>query len=244
MVVDYVVKKNPNVASVATDANVCRRCHRDLEKKVIAASTGVRMSHKETAAAALPCTTCHVSVGHTRRAFTGSMSECITCHDGRTASTECTSCHVRDPGAVFLVGEESTSTIGSGRVIYPAVRAANRNCGGCHDVVRNCDPCHGMRMPHSLEFKKSGHARAAAWGRKKMCAKCHTQADCGSPCHGTMDITTGEDGHAPNWEAEHRTAGWDAGCACHASRGTPRGTKPICTLCHDEKTHKLLPIPN
>ena len=36
--------------------------------------------------------------------------------------------------------------LGDGEIDFPAVRAAKRECGGCHDQARECDGCHGIRL--------------------------------------------------------------------------------------------------
>ena len=58
------------------------------------------------------------------------------------------------------------------------------SCSGCHDEERDCDPCHGLRMPHTTEFKLHAHARAAAvdiwYNGGKACGRCHT--DSRNPC--------------------------------------------------------------
>ncbi len=50
--------------------------------------------------------------------------------------------------------------------------------GGCHNEKKNCDPCHGIRMPHTTEFMAHAHARAAAvdlwYNGGKACGRCHT----------------------------------------------------------------------
>ncbi len=230
---------SPATSEARVDSRACLGCHRDVTRATTMSSTGVRVSHKELLAVAIPCTECHPRAGHDRRAFQRSMSACITCHDGQTASAECPTCHSKDPVASKFASAESTRTIGTGRIDYPAVRAADRDCSGCHDLARQCDACHGVRMPHSPGFMKSGHARAAAFGRKTVCFRCHLMTDCGT-CHSApFDPETGLGGHA-NWEAEHKASAWDAGCVCHQSRSSRKS--PICELCHDAGTHALLPI--
>lgn len=223
-------------AAVSVGSEGCLRCHSDVASKVIVAR-GVRMSHAEPLRAGQPCTACHPGTGHSARSFAGGMASCVVCHDGKTASAECGTCHVSDPARTTFASNESTQSLGSGRIVYPAVRAAERDCSGCHNLKRECDSCHGVRMPHTDAFITSGHARAAAFDGKLVCYRCHDRLMCAG-CH-TGFQSNGDSAHGPNWKTMHQRAPWNSGCACHSGRTTR--TAPICTLCHDPKTHALLP---
>ncbi len=226
--------------SAPVDSSACLHCHRSIRRGTTVSSSGTKMSHSEVMAAGQPCTQCHVGSGHRVQAYTLAMSPCITCHDTRTASAECETCHTGDP-LLATVATDSTQTVGSGEINYPAVRAANRNCGGCHDMRRNCDPCHGgIRMPHSAAFVKGGHAVNAAFDRKLKCWRCHDPQVCAQGCHGSFGAD-GASTHGPtaNWLAEHRSASWDSGCECHRTRTTR--DYPLCYRCHDRETRELLP---
>lgn len=249
MLVRYTGGASPSAARVTVDSTACLQCHQSVRKGVVTNErTGIRMSHAEVLEGGLPCGACHESAGHSADAFTGSMSVCVPCHDAERASAECTTCHTTDPGAMLIAGDpaasgESTGAIvGSGKLTYPAVTAAKRECGGCHDEPTTCDPCHGIRMPHTQEFKEGGHAVNAAFERKKTCWQCHDPQSCAvAACHrGAFDPVTGSTTHGRAWKAEHGVAGWDAGCVCH-ERGAARRAKPMCYLCHAED-HTPLPL--
>lgn len=240
MVVSQATSRTVGTAGTPVDSSACLHCHKALRHEVVVSASGVRMSHAEVMAAGQPCTACHPRMGHRAQSYTLSMSPCITCHDSRTASAECKTCHTADP-LLARVSSESTQTIGSGDITYPAVRAANRNCAGCHDMKKSCDPCHGgIRMPHSPDFKKGGHAVNAAFERKVKCWRCHDPQVCAQGCHTSF----GEDGRsahgaAAKWRVEHSASDWDSGCECHRSR-TQRDY-PLCYRCHDRETRELLP---
>lgn len=163
----------------------CLRCHRaTIKGGVIVSDTGIAMSHAEPLAAGIPCMECHHAIGHA--AETAGMSHCISCHDGTSASSECETCHRRDPSASAF-REMEDGGIQSARGAYPVVHAARRDCGLCHDQSALCDPCHGLRLPHSAEFKRRGHARAAeARPGRTRCLQCHTRTECSS-CHARRD---------------------------------------------------------
>ena len=208
------------------DSRSCLRCHDKQMRATMTVAGGIRMSHVEPDAAGATCTSCHGKAGHSR-SRTASMSSCLVCHDSRTASADCLTCHVSQPLATVSASSAAsiaeTSTFGSGRIAYPLVDVPSRQCGRCHDLVRQCDTCHGLRMPHSEAFISGGHAPVASFGGKQLCWKCHQQTDC-RKCH--SDFATG---HPANWDQGHRTQPWDTGCACHA-KGQPPDTG--CFLCH------------
>lgn len=224
MIAAYVVGER-QTSGAAVDSRTCVRCHRDVTDGAIQSERGIRMSHKEPFDAGVTCLSCHEGTGHDERRHY-SMSSCIVCHDGATASTECESCHVGDPYAARGDGStESTLTVGSGKIMYPVTLVGDRPCGGCHDEVAECDTCHGLRMPHDGEFIEGRHARYSAFEKKQSCRKCHTEQWCSAGCH------IGFPGHAPGWKEEHKRSPRDAGCGCHAARSGR--TEPMCVLCHD-----------
>lgn len=239
MLVDRSLGTRPDAAGAPVQSDRCLSCHADVIRKIVSSPSGIRVSHREFSKAGEPCTQCHPEAGHTKRAFTLTMSACIGCHDGTTASTACPTCHTKDP-AETRFARASKETLGGGGVEYPAVRAAKRDCSGCHDQERDCDTCHRIRMPHSPEFKEGGHAVAAAFERKLMCFRCHDPQECGSPCHQGWDYRTGFGGHGGgSWKQQHKASAWDSGCVCHSGR-TDR-TYPLCLRCH-AKDHSLLPV--
>jgi hypothetical protein len=246
MIVGAVRGVKPGSASVAVRSDACLRCHRDVRSgSVVSKTTGVTMSHAEVLAGGVPCSECHARTGHDADAFTATMSACLPCHDAKTASAECETCHTTDPSVVPVRRAETTEGAdvrGSGKYKYPAVRAAKRECGGCHDEEKTCDPCHGIRMPHTKGFKEGGHARNAAFEGKRVCWRCHDPQWCGSPaCHrAAFDPVTGATAHGANWKAEHKRSDWAGGCVCHSQRGGSRGNESMCTLCHGPD-RRLLP---
>ncbi len=209
-------------------SRACMRCHELMTGVVEASRANVRMDHSHPLDAGWNCVDCHGDVGHLEAngRVPVSMDECVVCHDGVTASSECDSCHTTD---VALTGPDSvadTSEVGgSGRYQYPAVQAANRDCGGCHQQETQCDPCHQTRMPHSERFISGFHASEAAFEKKEQCWRCHVSTDCQS-CHAPFNT-----GHTDDWKTQHTKYEWDAGCGCHAREENI--DTPICVFCHD-----------
>jgi hypothetical protein len=237
----YGIGRSPSGASVAVDSATCLGCHGAVKDKIITSKAGVRMSHDEVITGGQPCSVCHKDSGHTKKVFTSSMSTCLPCHDSKRASSTCATCHTADPGSIGFAAGEARKELGSGKIVYPAVRAANRRCNGCHNMARDCDSCHGVMMPHSNAFIEGGHARPAAFTGKVKCWKCHDPQWCSTGCHGAFSPDGLRSGHAgDNWVNEHKAADWSGGCVCHSQRGQRKGS--MCFLCHDPKTHALLPI--
>lgn len=210
----------------------CLGCHEDVLQGVLESDrVNVRMSHAEPIASGMDCVDCHGPVGHLGESarISVSMDVCLGCHDGDAAPTECSACHTTDIAAVgrdSLSGEETRIT-GSGRYQYPPVEVSDRDCGGCHELETQCDPCHGTRLPHPERFVQGYHAKDAAWSKKETCFRCHEEVwDC-QQCHSPFSV-----GHLDSWVRDHQSAEWDSGCGCHG-RGTNEDI-PICVFCHDD----------
>ncbi|MHB1017433.1 MAG: cytochrome c3 family protein [Coriobacteriia bacterium] len=220
----------PTSRPVASAA--CLRCHEGVLEGVLESSrVNIRMAHGQPVRSGMDCADCHGAIGHLGEAgrVSVSMDLCLACHDGDTAPTDCGTCHTTDIAAVgrdSLVSDETHIT-GSGKYQYPPVQVATRDCGGCHDLAAQCDPCHGTRLPHPERFVQGYHAQEAAWSKKEACFRCHREAQDCQQCHAPFNT-----GHPDSWVRDHQTAGWDAGCGCHG-----RGTNvdiPICVFCHDD----------
>jgi len=214
----------------AVSSRACVRCHEPALRTVSTDERGVRMSHEQPLRAGWACTDCHLNAGHsTAKLRSLGMRPCRSCHDGTRASSKCSTCHV----STELSGRVSSSrpdtsgpTIGSGVYQYSPVGVTDSNCGGCHTLEKQCDPCHTTRMPHSERFVSGYHAKQAAFEKKKQCWRCHDRRDCDT-CHSPF-----ETGHADNWKSAHQSAPWEAGCGCHARQQNQHVA--MCVFCHDD----------
>ncbi len=235
MLAGQAAGRSPDTPNVAAESAACLHCHEAVKTGIVESSSGVKMSHAEPLKAGQPCTSCHPDTGHVSAGYTMGMPPCLPCHDGKTAPITCSLCHRGDPMSPVVA---AASNEASGGVSYPAVRAANHECGGCHDQEQTCDPCHGIRMPHSQTFIEGGHARYAAWNNKQTyCSRCHQLSTCAGKCHTSFN---GPTGHSADWEVMHQDSPWDSGCPCHSARSPRAG--PLCYRCHDPKTKELLPL--
>ncbi len=203
--------------------SACNECHAETIKRVtVDRETGVRMSHAEPIAASAKCLDCHVPASGVVSRKTAGMGPCLRCHDSVTASSECTTCH-----------DKQTAAAATARTTKLAKRQVTEvKCGGCHNQEKECDTCHGLRMPHSLAFKADGHARAGAadfwYTGGKTCARCHTPAR--RPCQKCHSPVLGK-GHQLSWAKDHQK-GTPASCACHNQMAQTQG-RDFCKVCHN-----------
>lgn len=210
-------------------SEACERCHDVTTATLESSRVNIRVSHAEPLAAGMNCVDCHGPVGHLGE--TGrvpvSMERCFGCHNGDAAPAECETCHMTDIATVGrdALVRDDLRVIGSGQYQYPTVVASDTDCSGCHQVETQCDPCHGLRLPHPDTFVQGYHAKAAAFEKKEACYRCHEKRDCQS-CHAPFSA-----GHASNWKTDHARSPWDAGCGCHGR--DENVDVPICVFCHD-----------
>lgn len=185
----------------------CSRCHEaSLEGVTLNKTRGLKMSHAEPLAASARCLDCHQPKDGVVATHNAGMNPCITCHDSKKAPSECATCH--DAKASAAARSRSTS--------MAAVQVPEVSCGGCHDETKECDSCHGVRMPHSAEYKRFAHAREGAlslWDDDgKTCGKCHTatRRPCGQ-CH-TWLLGSG---HPDSLKQDHQQANEVRCNTCH-----------------------------
>lgn len=216
---------DPHVRSAA-----CLTCHKAITRGVVVADS-IRMRHSDVLAVGYSCTDCH-TVGHganQTRDRTPSMAQCIQCHDGRKASSACSTCHSHDVGVA--TGRRARTTE------IPKTPIVTDGCRGCHSMT-SCIACHGIELPHSSEFVGGAHALKALQ-QPQVCVKCHSVTTFCNNCH---QFRTTADGlpmnpHANSPEgfvAWHAKLGPtfnedSASCYCH-TKGGPR--PPFCAKCH------------
>lgn len=217
---------------VASDG--CLSCHHDQISGTFNNRTqGVLVSHKEPLAAGAQCVDCHVLASGAVSARTVGMAPCLRCHNGKTAKAGCAVCHTGDPALAI----RSTVTSSTASVLVP-----NPQCGSCHTDMTKCDACHGVRMPHSVEFQKYGHARPAAleiWttGSAKSCSKCHYPGHngCVAPACHLMAFPAHP---SPTWRTMHTLSPWSGSataCSCHTWNSWDHNGMTYCEICHPTK---------
>ncbi|MEI7814890.1 MAG: hypothetical protein WCJ13_08870 [Coriobacteriia bacterium] len=224
---------------VSSDA--CLRCHRGQTQGVFVGRVrGVRMSHVEPLAAGAQCVDCHILKAGIVSATTVGMTSCLRCHDDTVAKSTCPTCHIGDPAR----GMSSAEATNMASALVP-----NPQCGSCHFDMTSCNACHGISMPHSIEFKAYAHARPAAldiwYGDGKLCAKCH-YAGHNSCIRVGCHITSIQGGHPnPAWAKLHQLTSWSAGssaaCSCHQWNPWDHNGMIYCQICHPVKPKNTIP---
>lgn len=205
-------------------ARSCASCHAEsLVGTRTNAKRGLRVSHEEPMAASATCIDCHTLRDGVVSVHSAGMKPCLRCHDGDPASAACVTCHASDVAAATRA--RSTS--------FQRAHVSEIACGGCHNEKRDCDPCHGLRMPHTAEFKSGAHARAATVGfwynSGKGCRTCHTESR--RPCRCHTPQLGGAHGASSSLPVSHRTSSAAACNRCHlqyASLATRDFCKDVC----------------
>ena len=130
------------------DEEGCGQCHRAIYNRRIV-SKSIRVSHAEFLSAGYLCIDCHGSIAHGDGAGVSrpTMDKCATCHDGRRATADCSSCHAKDVGVAVRRPTDD----------YPKAPLSSADCSGCHEMA-SCNACHGIEMPSTQLSRKNGSA--------------------------------------------------------------------------------------
>ena len=225
---------------VASDG--CLQCHRSQIQGVYTnKEQGVRMSHKEPLAAGAQCVDCHVLISGVISSQTAGMTPCLRCHNGTITSADCKVCHVGDPGQAI----RSTTATDA----MAAAQVPNPECGGCHFDMTTCNNCHGIKMPHSLEFKAYAHAREGAldiwYNNGKQCAKCHYPGHNNCVQAGCHSFRVAGGHPNPEWAKIHQLTSWSNGpqtaCSCHKWNPNDHAGMIYCQICHPTKPPNAIP---
>jgi hypothetical protein len=210
----------------AVTGSACSACHASgLAGVATNKARGLKVSHKEPLSASATCLDCHAIKAGVVATYNAGMAPCLRCHDGKQASAKCPTCH--DQNAATAARVRATS--------FASEQIPNITCGGCHDEKKQCDTCHGIRMPHSKEFMAYAHARAGAvdywFNGGKMCSRCHTATrnPC-TKCHAS--IVGRAHGTGPALALTHQKA-HATGCdTCHSQWAFVQGRDFCKDLCH------------
>ena len=171
------------------------------------------------------------------------MDQCTACHDGDTASEECSVCHTRpdDPTtytwqptagllfphqthlAVAIVCDQCHSATASSAALAPRTPPEMGSCMDCHAVPltdAGCYTCHASlegKLPtsHGPDWSEV-HGLFIPDDSNGECSLCHQQADCES-CHAQTQLE--KKVHPANYEFLHAGEffGFEKECGtCHA----------------------------
>lgn len=235
----YYVENQPPAKTIKAqvDSQQCLNCHSDVRQGVKTAN-GIKIRHSDIIAQGTPCLECHTDVAHKAPQGSGqplatagkgpSMNQCLPCHDGKKASSECKTCHAKD------LGLAKADTLAKANDVKVSLASTKSNCYNCHDE-KPCLRCHGATMPHPAgwgpnntpggERSPGDHAKAG-FSDRDSCYRCHhvpgkvfqtNDQSCGG-CHPTPG---GMHGGKP-WLKEHGLV----------ATGQHTGSLSDCFICH------------
>ena len=206
--------------------SACSSCHASgLTGVATNQARGLKVSHKEPLAASATCLDCHAISGGVVATYNAGMGPCLRCHDGKQAPSKCATCH--DQKAATAARVRATS--------FSDVQIPEVTCGGCHDEKKQCDGCHGLRMPHTRAFMTYAHARAGAvdfwYNGGKTCSRCHTakRRPC-TKCHSSL--IGHAHGVAPGIGPTHKSATEKSCNGCHGQWAYAPNRDFCKDLCH------------
>ncbi len=175
------------------------------------------------------CLDCHkgvVEAGTATVQHLPTMYTCLSCHDGRKAPDECSTCHLQDPGTGRMatsLGNDPVAPTGRFRPddhtdpewLYRhefAARSDQDQCSACHDQ-RQCLDCHDGVQKDQRVHPGDWHMTHGlqALRRDIECQSCHDSQDWCASCHeqvaANQGVFPGERGD-PRGEARFHPPGW------------------------------------
>lgn len=220
-----VIGREPSPVEV--NDGPCRDCHAMVLTETVD-SAGLRVRHSDFVETS--CRTCHAGTAHalaSRHYLGPQMEDCTGCH--RTSAVRVESCDLCHIGS----GDRASQGASAWRAVHGAGWSDAHGMGdldGCVDCHEPsyCARCHGLAMPHPVEWNKS-HGEAAVQSRTS-CESCHETAWC-TTCHGA------EMPHPAGFIAGHPQAAEQQGLQvcyrCHSFN--------LCESCHIKSSHPLVP---
>lgn len=207
------------------DNQACLLCHRQVAKTFT--SRGIRVSHKEFLSKGYLCTNCHNTIAHKETIAKKNypyMDQCLECHNGDIASSNCDNCHTKDveekpryisgPWAITH-GRNWKKTHGMGNL---------KTCSVCHHKDY-CKKCHTIELPHDKDIFAANHGKVAL-EFYSTCTSCHMESFCKN-CHQIQMP------HPENFLPEHsnitKKIGKENCLRCHI--------EPNCDECHARHIH-------
>jgi hypothetical protein len=204
----------------------CSHCHASALSRVSTdQARGLKMSHREPLAASATCLDCHTFRTGVVAGHNAGMAPCLRCHGSKKASAACATCHDEKAATAARVRTAS----------FSGVQIPEVSCGGCHDEKKQCDWCHGVRLPHTLEFMTYAHSRAGAvdfwYNGGKTCGRCHTATR--RPCQKCHSKIMGRaHGTGSALARTHRRATSQACNTCHLQWAYAKSRDFCRDLCH------------
>lgn len=214
----------PSGSATPVSRAACLSCHASVLDHGVN-SNGIRIDHAACAATG-SCDSCHASIAHgttVRWSRQPVMEECVVCHISSKAPRTCNTCHAGKVRSQRLEagpwqithGPAWKTTHGMGELRY---------CQTCHPADY-CVKCHGMVLPHPVDFPATHGAQAMKAGAK--CTQCHDRTSFCDSCHGIQMP------HPEGFLKKHSSiakSSTDPACLkCHLESD--------CKACHEDHIH-------
>ncbi len=248
-------------------AGDCAACHVGFDPAQGAASIrrvsmpvpNLKFSHKAHLARKAKCSTCHGNFTEQKVTLASrdqlpTMKTCLGCHDGKTAPSRCTTCHLSSAGGVVRTSFPQQGSLRPSGALRGAAHDLNfrtshkyaaqndsQFCASCHKKDF-CSDCHnGVSKP--MDFHVGDYVALHpidARRNSQDCSSCHRLQTFCQGCHSRMGVAV--DGRSDNLVdgANFHPEGWvEVGLAGrgprHHSFQAQRNIKQ-CASCHREDT--------
>ena len=231
----------PDTTVVDNSAFVgCLECHAELdEAELTGRSVILTFDHLEhdRASGSVACGSCHPVETHVgTTTVKPSMDTCFNCHGAdAVAPLPCATCHplsvVPRPPSHLDTGWDTAHGIG--------LLDAEPACSTCHSQETFCTACHGVEMPHPVEWNEEDHVLAYFESTDDTSYSLEVGASPEEPddgcalCHGTATIaeprTDCDTCHHPGGDQNETWLIAHPGVVQHEGGGA-------CFDCHDPST--------
>lgn len=158
----------------------CSSCHIDL--RTVSPRGDLNIPHRaHVSVLRLDCVKCHNYLVHKASPegkHVPRMADCLRCHDGKTAKSQCSACHTDK-------NEPLTHRAADWLVVHPSrADAKGADCNRCHKwTARWCSNCHEQRpRSHGNDWRSRHGDRVAV---RRNCEACHAAPFC-VRCHGEV----------------------------------------------------------
>ncbi|PKQ16272.1 MAG: hypothetical protein CVT67_05680 [Actinobacteria bacterium HGW-Actinobacteria-7] len=156
----------------------CQKCHTNY--RLVSPDGDLLIPHRaHVVVLHINCVVCHKNLVHSENAKgfnRPEMATCFkTCHDGVTATNQCTKCHTRK--------EAPDNHLQPNWLAIHSQKSQTIDCGKCHGWTPDyCNDCHkrrpkshtaGWRNDHQFPALKNGKGCLVCHGGEKFCKACH-----------------------------------------------------------------------
>lgn len=156
----------------------CQKCHTGYRQ--VSPDGDLLIPHRaHVQVLGIDCVECHKDLVHSvnDKGFNRpEMEDCLSCHDGTTASNECTDCHTRKHTPANHAEKTWLASHGE--------QSETIDCGECHSWTPTdfCTDCHQKRPATHVGNWKEGHAERAKT-QSQGCYVCHDEKKFCGECH-------------------------------------------------------------